>query len=89
MKDTFKFTIIVPQSWNYCPADLMKQYVKANARASYCRYDGRVFLGINGIEYKYEHWEIKENGDGTETVTVYLVKNKRGNFPSYKSSILN
>lgn len=68
----FEFTLTVPQSWNYCPADLMKKYAKENANVSYF-HDWRAILVINGTKYKYNGWKIKTNNDGTETVTVYLV----------------
>lgn len=75
MKGNFEFTIIVPQSWLYSPADLIKKYAKENAGVRFF-YDlaWRAILIINGTMYKYEHWKIKKNNDGTETVTVYLVE---------------
>lgn len=69
----FEFTLTVPQSWNYCPVDLMKKYAKENAGARFF-HDLRAILVINGTKYTYERWKIKKNDDGTETVTVYLVK---------------
>lgn len=73
MKANFEFTITVPQSWDYCAADLMNIYGKNNAGARFFR-ESRAVLEINGTKYKYERWKIKKNNDGTETVTVYLVE---------------
>ena len=73
MKSNFEFTITVPQSWDYCAADLMNIYAKGNAGVKFHR-ESRAFLEINGTMYKYERWTIKKNTDRTETVTVYLVE---------------
>lgn len=73
MKSNFKFTIIVPQSLDYCAADLMKLYAKNSTGARFYR-EGRAVLEINGTKYVYEHWNIKKNNDGREIVTVYLVE---------------
>ena len=74
MENKFEFTLTVPQSWLYSPADLIKKYAKENAGVRFFYdLDWRAILIINGTKYKYERWKIKKNNDGTETVTVYLV----------------
>lgn len=74
MRSNFEFTIIVPQSWDYCAADLMKLYAKNGRGARFYYYDGRAILEVNGTKYTYDHWNIKKNKDGREIVTVYLAE---------------
>lgn len=75
MRSNFEFTLTVPQSWNYCAADLMNRYACADGRKGASFYYERcAVLEINGTKYKYERMKIKKNNDGTETVTVYLVE---------------
>lgn len=75
MRNNFEFTLTVPQSWNYCAADLMNRYACADGRkGARFYYERCAVLEINGTKYKYERMKIKKNNDGTETVTVYLVE---------------
>ena len=74
MKSRFEFTIIVPQSWDYRPVDLMKLYAKNSTGAKFYYYESPAILEVNGVQYKYEHWNIKKNNDGREIVTVYLIE---------------
>ena len=75
----YEFVITVPVSWNWCPSDLMYQYAKTNAEIYFER--DRFFnstLVIEGIRFYFDHYTIKDNGDGTESVTVTL--KRKGNI---------
>lgn len=57
---------------NYTPASLMHQFAKESGIAEYSNHMGRAVLTICGKRYGFDHWEITDNGDGTETVKVYI-----------------
>lgn len=66
------FTVIKPRSANYTPASLIYDWAKANRITSTRSRFGELLLSLPHLA-KYDHWKITDNGDGTETVTVYLV----------------
>lgn len=76
-----KFTLTVPETLNYTPADLMRRFAGndfGNGRAN--RYIATHDYYFNTVlydqktakAYQYDHWKIQKNGDGTETVTVFM-----------------
>ena len=68
----------LPSGKNYTPSDLMNRYAKENAGVKFY-YDHyfRAILEIAGICYCFDCWNIADNGDGTETATMYLYTNAR------------
>ena len=75
MKSNFEFTLTLPQSWNYCAADLMNRYARANGRmGARFYYEQCAVLEIKGTKYKYERMTIEKKDGKKETVTVYLVE---------------
>lgn len=76
-----KFTLIVPTNWNYTPTDLMLKFAgndfgngKANRYIVTYDYYGTTVLYDQKTTkaYVYDHLKRKDNGDQTETVTVFL-----------------
>lgn len=67
------FTVTKPRATNYTPASLIYEWAKTNGRSAGTGPYGGTFLILGGIAFKYDHWKITDNGDGTETVTVYLI----------------
>lgn len=65
------FKTVQPQNRNFTAATLMYEYAKENNIKQWYEY-GNSILCICGQKYKYHHWEISDNGDETETVTVFL-----------------
>ena len=82
-----KFTLTVPTYWNYTPSDLMRNYCANNRYASFER--DRYFnpyIYTNGKCYYYDHYHRKNNGDQTETVTVFLTEKKNADdLPDFNS----
>ncbi len=52
----------------------MNEYAKAARIPSVASWHGGLGLEVNGSFFHYDHWRIDKNGDGTETVTVYLAE---------------
>jgi hypothetical protein len=81
------FTLTVPTYWNYTPSDLMRNYCANNRHASFER--DRYFTAYvytNGKSYYYDHLNRKDNGDQTETVTVFLEERRNANdLPDFTS----
>jgi hypothetical protein len=50
----------------------MYRYAKESGIAQYNNHLGRAILTIGGNSYGFDHWEIDDNNDGTETVNVYI-----------------
>lgn len=71
-KPDYDFSLIVPAGQNFTAASLMHRYAKENGATHTYSKNGRSILNIHGIFYAFDHWTINQNGDGTETVTVYL-----------------
>lgn len=69
----YEFITTVPVVWNWCPSDLMYQHAKATPGVYFER--NRYFtatLIVEGVRFYFDHYTIKNNGNGTETVTVTL-----------------
>ena len=66
-----QFTLITPAGANYTPAGLMHEYAKAGRMPFLHTWHGTGVI-VNGRMYLYDHWNVKQNNDGTETVTVFL-----------------
>ena len=62
-----------PIGSNYTPAGLIIEWAKANKRRTSNSPYGGIRLHLGGIAFRYDHWSIADNGDGTETVTVFLI----------------
>ena len=56
---------------NYTPAGLMYKYAKEH-RTEQFYYHGRSVIVLDGVEYGFDHWDIHDNGNGTETTTISL-----------------
>ena len=67
---SFKF--IQEENKNFTPASKMIQYANKNNISYYRTMFGTLLLSINGIDYEYNHYQITNNGDGTETVEIFL-----------------
>lgn len=67
------FTVTKPRKANYTPASLIYEWAKTNGRRAGSDHYGGTLLILGGIAFKYDHWKLTDNGDGTEAVTVYLV----------------
>ena len=74
MKRLISFNLRKPVTANYTPAGLMNEYAKAARIPSVASWHGGLGLEVNGSFFHYDHWRIDKNGDGTETVTVYLAE---------------
>jgi hypothetical protein len=68
-----QFSFTVPQSRNYCAADLMYEYASVFPGV-YFAHDHffNAFLIIQSKKYIFDHWNIEKHNNSTETVTVYL-----------------
>lgn len=54
-----KKIVVVTRSENFTPADLMKQYADLNPNVSFSRsFWGNARLTIEGLKYRYHHWDI-------------------------------
>ncbi len=60
------------QSVNYTPADLMMSWSCENGGRFYRTELGSARIRCHGQEWKYDHWQIQKNDDGTEEITLYL-----------------
>lgn len=69
----FCFSVIKPVTSNYTPAGIIYEYAKHRNYETYYYYDITVII-INGIKYCYDHWKIKNLGNGTEQTNIYLKK---------------
>ena len=76
-----KFTLTVPKNWDYTPTDLMRKFagndfgngIAGRYIVTYDQYFTTVLYDQKTQkEYVYDHWNIQDNEDGTETVTVFL-----------------
>ena len=67
-----KFTLNVPKAWNYTPTDLMLEYARKHKSVEFLRIGNIAHLFIDGVCYKYDHWQILTIGERCEAVTVYL-----------------
>lgn len=69
-----RFTAIVPETRNFTPADLMKDYADLHRGATFLRdIYSKPYILQNCTWYMFDHYVI-ENGsdDGSICVTVYL-----------------
>lgn len=66
------FDFTMKRGSNYTPASLMHRFANESGIAQYSNHLGRAVLTICGKRYGFDHWNIADNGDGTETVTVYI-----------------
>lgn len=67
---SFKFT--EKTTANFTPSTKIIQYAKKNNLNCYRSYFGSLFLEVGGKTYSYHHYQITDNGDGTETVEIFL-----------------
>lgn len=65
-------TVTRQQSSNYTPSDLMHKWAKENGGYIYHTPLGSARLVYHGAIWKYDHWKIDKNKDGTETVQLHL-----------------
>lgn len=61
-----------PRPANYTAASLIIEWAREHAACTPRNAYGELFILLDK-PYKYDHWSIADNGDGTETVTVYLI----------------
>ena len=71
-----QITLVKPQSASYTPAKLMRQWSKENNVRFYRTKHGSARLCCNGAVWEYDYWEINKQDNGTEHVTVHLVKSQ-------------
>ena len=65
--------ITKPSKANYTPSSLMIEWARLNGvNISRSKY-GELLIDIAG-NFKYDHWEITQNGDGSERVALHLTK---------------
>lgn len=68
-----QFSFTVPQSRNYCAANLMYEYASVCPGVYFARdHFFNAFLIIQSKKYVCDHLNIEKHNDNTETVTVYL-----------------
>lgn len=67
---SFKF--IQAENKNFTPANKIIEYAKKNGLNWSRAALGTLFLEVSGNDYTYNHYEIHSNGDGTETVEIFL-----------------
>lgn len=67
---SFKFT--EDERANFTPSTKIIQYAKKNGLTCYRSMFGTLFLEVDGRSYNYHHYQITSNGDGTETVEIFL-----------------
>ncbi len=90
-----KFTLTVPTKWNYTPTDLMLKFagndfgsgIAGRYIVTYDFYGATVLYDQKTTkEYVYDHYNRKNNGDQTETVTVFLTEKKTApDLPDFNS----
>ena len=67
---SFKFT--QDERKNFTPAQKIFQYAKENGLNCYNTQFGTQILEMNGNDYTYHHYTITNNGNGTETIEIFL-----------------
>ena len=69
-----KIQLVRPQTTNYTPSDLILAWARENGgRIDYTPY-GSIRLLFGGRAWEYERMQHTPNGDGTNTVTVHLLR---------------
>jgi hypothetical protein len=66
-----QYSLTKPSAENYTPAGLLLEIARAG-RLPYLSTWRGYGIQIAGRLYYYDHWNIRSNGDGTETVTVFF-----------------
>ena len=69
----FIFTITKPTAANYTPASLVIEWAKQHSIAYHRNKYGELIILLD-TPYIYDHWNIADNGDGTESVTIFLIE---------------
>lgn len=67
---SFKF--IEKITANFTPSTKIFQYAKENNLKAFRNMSGITVLTFSGNDYSYDHYTITDNGDGTETVEIFL-----------------
>lgn len=57
---------------NFTPSTKIIQYAKANALKCFRTHFGSLILEYEGRDYSFDHYTITDNGNGTETVEIFL-----------------
>ena len=66
-----KIEVVKAKGSNFTPSGLMLEYAKAHNIQTHRDKYGSLTLDL-GFAAKYDHWEITDNLDGTETVSVFM-----------------
>lgn len=75
---------MVASGENFTPSDLMRRYAKENSGVEfgYNQYFESE-LKIAGEVYRYDHWAIKPESDGFESVTLFMCKKEKQLYNYY------
>lgn len=66
------FSFIQEENKNFTPARKIEQYAKDNGLKCAITHFFTQYIVVNGLSYTYDHYKITPNGDGSETVTIFL-----------------
>ncbi len=61
---------------NYRPVDVVRRWAQENHEPYFYDDYSKPYLRLHGGKYYYDHWEITDNGDDTETVAATLIRVK-------------
>ncbi len=61
---------------NYAPRDVLRRWAGENYTPVFYDDYSKPYLYLYRGKYVYDHWEITDNGDGTETVAATLLREK-------------
>ena len=71
-----KFETTIDKGKNFTAANLIDKFAREN-EIEKVNYFGTQLL-IDGHYYGYDHYQVIDNGNGTETVIVYLALKSKG-----------
>ena len=72
--DTFIIEVKFHQIVNYTPRDVVSKWAYEKYTPVFYDDYSKPYLLMYGGKYMYDHWEITDNCDGTETVIATLIR---------------